>query len=514
MPIGHVLMGIFIFRLNSLTHQLSTLMKISTVLLLLLAIVTGVRGDDAGAPGQRISIPVQNPSFEQDKAGLAATGWAPDAPYRHALDVGFVVANHGFEIAADGANYFNVVRGHTVTQKIASSAYAPAAGDIITLTVALGPGGGNHVGSIALTLDGTIVAKNSASTTLAPKYPNFADATVSYKITPADRHKTLGIALIDIPAGAFPTYSDVEFFDNIRLAATRGAVPSAQVMADLASNAVAPAIKGPRKGFRVFSCGHSFHFMNYNMPELLQEIARSAGFTDHEYVGDSVIFGSKVIQHWDVKDADNVAKAALKAGAVDVLTLTTVYLPDEGIEKFAQFALEYNPHIRVTIQENWLPFDANNRHHFDPPTEPRPATVDHNAATLEGLTTLHKPYWADMDTLVTSINQKLGKQVVFVVPVGQAVVALRGKVIAGQVPGVKTQEDLFADMLGHPKAVIQTLIAYCHFAVIYKKSPVGLPIPSNLAQSKISGDLNALNRLLQDLAWDAVTHHPLSGVSP
>ena len=51
------------------------------------------------------------------------------------------------------------------------------------------------------------------------------------------------------------------------------------------------------------------------------------------------------------------------------------------------------------------------------------------------------------------------------------------------------------------------LSAYCHYAVIYRRSPVGLPIPP-----KFSLKSEALNRLLQELAWDAVIHHPLSGV--
>jgi len=50
--------------------------------------------------------------------------------------------------------------------------------------------------------------------------------------------------------------------------------------------------------------------------------------------------------------------------------------------------------------------------------------------------------------------------------------------------------------------------------VIYRKSPVGLPVPAVLTQSKVPAqEREKLNRLLQELAWDAVTHHPLSGVS-
>ncbi len=52
-------------------------------------------------------------------------------------------------------------------------------------------------------------------------------------------------------------------------------------------------------------------------------------------------------------------------------------------------------------------------------------------------------------------------------------------------------------------------MGYLHYAVIYRKNPAGLPVPKAL---KIDGDVNALNQLLQEIAWDAVIHHPLSGV--
>ena len=59
---------------------------------------------------------------------------------------------------------------------------------------------------------------------------------------------------------------------------------------------------------------------------------------------------------------------------------------------------------------------------------------------------------------------------------------------------------------------LQALAAYCHFAVIYRTSPVGLPLPAVLAKANNTAWDEKLNRLLQELAWDAVTHHPLTGV--
>jgi hypothetical protein len=115
-----------------------------------------------------------------------------------------------------------------------------------------------------------------------------------------------------------------------------------------------------------------------------------------------------------------------------------------------------------------------------------------------------------MDAHVAAVNKKLGGPVVLVVPVGQAVLALREKIIAGQAPGLKRQWDIFADELGHPKPPLSIMMGYCHYAVIYRKSPIGLPVPKESGTGK---DAPALNRLLQELAWDAVIHHPLSGVT-
>ena len=76
------------------------------------------------------------------------------------------------------------------------------------------------------------------------------------------------------------------------------------------------------------------------------------------------------------------------------------------------------------------------------------------------------------------------------------------------------QEDLFTDSLGHPAAPLQALVTYAHYAVIYRKSPVGLPVPAVLAQSNVpEPEREKLNRLLQEIAWEAAVHHPLSGLS-
>jgi hypothetical protein len=255
------------------------------------------------------------------------------------------------------------------------------------------------------------------------------------------------------------------------------------------------------QGQRVFYSGHSFH---YFMPPILTDIAKKAKVADHTQVGLSALGGSRVIQHWNVPDERNKAKEALKSGKVDVFTMAPIFLPDEGIENFVKLAVENNPKIRVFVQENWLPWD-----HYDPRFKAPKEKVDHNAPTADSLKKMHEPYFKSIDDRVAELNKKYQTKAVRVAPVGQAVIALRTKIINGQAPGLKVQNDLFTDPLGHARPPLEALVAYVYFASIYECSPVDLPVPAVLAKTP---EAEKLNRLLQEIAWTAVTQHPLSGV--
>jgi len=258
-------------------------------------------------------------------------------------------------------------------------------------------------------------------------------------------------------------------------------------------------------GLRVFTCGNSFHA--WFVPEILQDMAQGAGIKGHEIVGVSKIGGSRAIQHWDVPDDKNEAKAALRAGKADVLTLACMLQPDDGIEKFAELGQQYNPNIRVVLQEFWIPSDK-----FEWPYKGDISLVNFDASSISDLRKMHEPYFKGMDDYVRALNAKWGKQVLFVVPAGQAILNLREKIVAGQVPGIEKQSDLFADKIGHPRPPLEALVSYCNFAVVYRRSPVGLPLPAVLAREHNPKWNDQLNRLLQEIAWDAVTHHPLSGL--
>jgi len=271
------------------------------------------------------------------------------------------------------------------------------------------------------------------------------------------------------------------------------------------STAVRADQPAPPKGQRVYSIGHSFHVF---MPALLAQIAKSAGIEDHKQVGLSSIGGSYVHQHWDAADDKFKSRATLTAGNLDVLTMAPLFLPDEGIDNFVKLAAEKSPQIRILVQEFWLPFDSNINFRKD--KVPPPDRTNYDAKKLQEA---HDKYFASIDEKVNALNKQYGgKPTLFVAPVGQAVLALRKRIADGTAPGLTKQGDLFTDAIGHARPPLAVLVAYCYFAQIYGRSPVGLPVPPSLKGLADEEKTAQLNKVLQEIAWKTVTEHPLSGV--
>ena len=97
-------------------------------------------------------------------------------------------------------------------------------------------------------------------------------------------------------------------------------------------------------GQGVFTCGPSFHEW---IAPIVAEKARGAGFDGHRIVGHSAFGGSTprrapMAVHWDVPAEDSKVLPALRAGEVDGLTLSPIWLTDEASEQFAALALQHN----------------------------------------------------------------------------------------------------------------------------------------------------------------------------
>lgn len=253
-------------------------------------------------------------------------------------------------------------------------------------------------------------------------------------------------------------------------------------------------------GQRVFICGHSFHMY---IAKLLPGMARAAGIANFALAGQQGRGGSTVLQHWQLPDEKAKAKAALRAGTVDALTLSpNLLMPDPGIGNYTRLGLEKNPRLRVYVQESWIPRDGTK-------DAKQFRKEQRDQTPLAAMRTAHMAWLRPLEAQVRALNQSVGREAVFIVPACDAVYALRERVAAGKVPGIKSQVELFRDALGHPTEPIAVLNAYCHFAAIFGRDPAGLPVPASLQARPHAEELN---RLLQQLAWDAVTAHPMSGV--
>ncbi len=268
-----------------------------------------------------------------------------------------------------------------------------------------------------------------------------------------------------------------------------------------------PAEKAdPPKGVRVFYASHS---LMWYVPKPLGELAEAAGIKGHRLAGLQSLGASKTLQHWNLPAERNKAKQALEKGEVDVLVLSPIQFPDKGIDEFVKLGLEKSPGMRFVVQVSWGGWDIDNQD-FPKGSSPK---VDREKSP-ERLRKMNLRNIKAAEEQADAINKRAGKMVLFLAPSAQAAVALRTLIHDKKIPGLDRQAELFRDAISHPAPPLEALNAYVHYAVIYRASPVGLPAPGLLKAAKKKAWDDTFNRRLQELAWEAVTAYPHSGVTP
>lgn len=277
-------------------------------------------------------------------------------------------------------------------------------------------------------------------------------------------------------------------------------------------------------GQQYFMATHSFNvFIGPNRrtsePGPLDLLAAEAGLEGHASLGIQMIGGSTPMQHWNQGNGDdgqNLAKVALRAGGVDVFTMSpNALMPEEGIDLFGDLMIETNPQGRILVQNSWSAWDGNGTTGSVGGTGAAGFTnEDHNSAAVETIQgwmdRLDAPggYLERMRTQLAGINERAGRQMTYVVPSSFAVYRLRQEVVRGNVPGIELQSEIFVDGMGHPNVPIRNLVSYVWFASMYRQSPVGMTAlvdPSDPTSA-------ARERLLQGIAWNAVVSEAMSGV--
>lgn len=278
-------------------------------------------------------------------------------------------------------------------------------------------------------------------------------------------------------------------------------------------------------GQRYFMATHSFNVFigpNRRTGEAgpLDRLAAEAGFERHENLGIQMIGGSTPMQHWNQGDGDdsrNLAKVALRAGGVDVFTMSpNALMPEEGIDLFGDFMIETNPEGRILVQNSWSAWDGHGMTASVGGTgAPDFANSDRDGTDVETIEGWIRSLEADggylerMRTQLAGINDRAGRDMAFVVPSAGALYRLRQEVARGNVPGIERQSQLFVDSMGHAGTPVVNLVSYVWFATMYRRSPVGLRalVDANDPTSA------AREALLQRIAWNTVLSEPMSGVT-
>ena len=303
---------------------------------------------------------------------------------------------------------------------------------------------------------------------------------------------------------------------------------SAPVVASAAAPAAATA---PIKdGQKIVMATHSFNvFVGPTRsrdpavaptPGPLAALAAERHKTGHETLAVQMIGGSTPMQHWkqgDGDDAKNIAKAALAKGGVTVFTMSpNQIMPEPGIDLFGDYVIRTNPNARIMVQNSWSSWDG---------TGSTPAVggtgndafkaEDHNKATaadldrwIAALDTPSTGYLVRMRAQLEGVNRRAGHQIAYVVPSAKAVYTFRKEILAGHVPGVATQAAIFRDGIGHPQPPLAHLVTYIWFAAMYRESPLGLQALVDKADPTSA----AREKMLQEIAWNAVVSEPMSGV--
>lgn len=247
-----------------------------------------------------------------------------------------------------------------------------------------------------------------------------------------------------------------------------------------------------REQTTVFFSGHSL--INLEMPSMLDSLATNAG-RDHVYQT-HIGAGSTQLLRWTTpmngQQADGASmsfhfKSELQTGAVagrpyDTLIVTEAVplfsqfqysCSNQVAERFHAAISDTNADARVFLYESWEEIDVSD------PTD------------WHALTESNRVLWKCIAG-VANRTGGYGSNPMRVLPAARALKRLVEEVEAGNVPGIATVDDLFADAI-HGEPVTNYYIALVVYAFVYERSPVGL---SALTFSSDTADA------LQALAWE------------
>jgi hypothetical protein len=171
------------------------------------------------------------------------------------------------------------------------------------------------------------------------------------------------------------------------------------------------------------------------------------------------------------------------------------------LSRWARLARDAAPGVRLYLYETW-----------------------HSRKSPEGwLNRLERDFdrlW-DREFLRITLSTDETVRPIFVIPAGQVLARfVRSLEARGGLLGLRSQEDLFArgsdDSVDeiHLGDLGNYLVALTHFAVLYQRSPIGMPRELRRANGSAAvAPTSEAALLMQETVWDVVTSLPMTGVT-
>lgn len=271
---------------------------------------------------------------------------------------------------------------------------------------------------------------------------------------------------------------------------------------------LAPPLSAPDGPLAVYHLGHSL--VGRDMPAMLAQLA------GHPYAS-QLGWGTSLRDHWagtvNGFDAENAhpahrpAAEALDSGDYPVVVLTEMveirnairnHDSPEYLARWAARARAARPDARIYLYETW--------HWTDDPE-----------GWLERIDADSARYWQGQVLAGALAREGVGQ--IHIIPGGPVMAAAARAMEAGEVPGLTSRDDLFArDASGtvdkvHFNDIGAYLMALTHYAVIYQRSPEGLPHALMRADgSPATAPSPEAAQVLQRIVWDTVSGYGLTGM--
>lgn len=264
--------------------------------------------------------------------------------------------------------------------------------------------------------------------------------------------------------------------------------------------AFATPLAPPVGPLQTYHLGHSL--VGRDMPAMLAQLA---GHLHHSQLG----WGASLGDHWagtvngyaseNAHPAHRPAREALESGDYGAVIFTEMVELRDAIRShdsaarladWATLARKARPDLRLYLYETW--------HRLDDP-----------AGWLDRIDTDLPTLWETQ--VLRPAMARAGP--IHVIPGGQVMAAAVRAVEAGRVPGLTSRVDFFTDDI-HLNDLGAWLIAMTHYAVLYHRSPAGLPAQLARADgSPATPPGPDAARALQEVVWQVVTGYRATGVA-